>query len=283
MVHSQVEESKRKMLSTAFHICDLIACLELFTDEFLPEQWSFRKGAVNTLEARAARPVEDPPFTRARTACTWLNGRLKIHAFCDASERAYDAVAYLPTEATNHYPVVNFVTAKKAPPMRDERRSARRVTVAVTTEARSISLVLRSTAAWKSFSHCQRFIRNCRMPLKPVRTVESQQLNSERQKARGCEWPRWEPSVQNSRRCRGRGVTSRPVGSVGWTLSWMRWDAGGPRFDNGIDQTLPRAAATRWDHQYAAALRQQYWVLKGRAQVMKVNGTVLLRGVQQPD
>ncbi|XP_003369459.1 hypothetical protein Tsp_04875 [Trichinella spiralis] len=73
MVHSQGEESKRKMLSTAFHICDLIACLELFTDEFLPEQWSFREGAVDALEARAARPVKDPPSTRARTACTWLS------------------------------------------------------------------------------------------------------------------------------------------------------------------------------------------------------------------
>ncbi|KRY27676.1 hypothetical protein T01_15159 [Trichinella spiralis] len=78
----------------------------------------------------------------------------------------------------------------------NKQQSAQRVTVAVTTEARSSFIGPEKYGCVEKLfcitQHCQQFIRNCRMP--------------------------------NSRRCRGRGVSSRPVGSVGCTLSWMKRD-----------------------------------------------------------
>ncbi|KRZ88518.1 hypothetical protein T08_9134 [Trichinella sp. T8] len=126
MVNSPGGESKRSLLSTAFRVFDPVGCLAPFTvrakmflqtlwqrgtswDEPLPhdvmEQWRRWKQELPHLSKirlpRALIPVALGQVTR-----------LEIHAFCDASEKAYGAVAYMRIETTNHHTVVNFVTSK---------------------------------------------------------------------------------------------------------------------------------------------------------------------------
>ncbi|XP_003382158.1 putative integrase core domain protein [Trichinella spiralis] len=126
MVNSPGGESKRSLLSTAFRVFDPVGCLAPFTvrakmflqtlwqrgtswDEPLPhdvmEQWRRWKQELPHLSRirlpRALVPVALDQVTR-----------LEIHAFCDASEKAYGAVAYMRIETMNHHTVVNFVTSK---------------------------------------------------------------------------------------------------------------------------------------------------------------------------
>ncbi|KRY21777.1 Gamma-tubulin complex component 4 [Trichinella patagoniensis] len=126
MVNSPSGESKRSLLSTAFRVFDPVGCLAPFTvrakmflqtlwqrgtswDEPLPhdvmEQWRRWKQELPHLSKirlpRALVPVALGQVTR-----------LEIHAFCDSSEKAYGAVAYMRIETTNHHSVVNFVTSK---------------------------------------------------------------------------------------------------------------------------------------------------------------------------
>ncbi|KRX86447.1 hypothetical protein T4E_10538 [Trichinella pseudospiralis] len=125
-VNSPSGESKRSLLSTAFRVFDPVGCLAPFTvrakmflqtlwqrgtswDEPLPhdvmEQWRRWKQELPHLSKirlpRALVPVALGQVTR-----------LEIHAFCDSSEKAYGAVAYMRIETTNHHSVVNFVTSK---------------------------------------------------------------------------------------------------------------------------------------------------------------------------
>ncbi|KRZ56324.1 hypothetical protein T02_10589 [Trichinella nativa] len=123
---SRCLSTKRSLLSTAFRVFDPVGCLAPFTvrakmflqtlwqrgtswDEPLPhdvmEQWRRWKQELPDLSKirlpRALVPVALGQVTR-----------LEIHAFCDASEKAYGAVAYMRIETTNHHTVVNFVTSK---------------------------------------------------------------------------------------------------------------------------------------------------------------------------
>ncbi|KRX48311.1 hypothetical protein T09_7139, partial [Trichinella sp. T9] len=113
-------------MHTAFRVFDPVGCLAPFTvrakmflqtlwqrgtswDEPLPhdvmKQWRRWKQELPDLSKiclpRALVPVALGQVTR-----------LEIHAFCDASEKAYGAVAYMRIETTNQHTVVNFVTSK---------------------------------------------------------------------------------------------------------------------------------------------------------------------------
>ncbi|KRY46071.1 hypothetical protein T03_16867, partial [Trichinella britovi] len=126
-------ESKRSLLSVAFRVFDPVGCLAPFTvrakmflqtlwqrgtswDEPLPhdvmKQWRRWKQELPDLSKiclpRALVPVALGHVTR-----------LEIHAFCDASEKAYGAVAYMRIETRNLHTVVNFVTSKTRPFVRN--------------------------------------------------------------------------------------------------------------------------------------------------------------------
>ncbi|KRY17347.1 hypothetical protein T12_7757, partial [Trichinella patagoniensis] len=119
-------DTKRRMLSTASGIFDPIGCLAPFLvrakilfqslwetgvdwDEPLPEE-------VNRLWIDWKRELDDLPLVRFPRALVSvpLNQakRIELHAFCDASERAYGAVVYLRVETAFGSTRVNLVAAK---------------------------------------------------------------------------------------------------------------------------------------------------------------------------
>ncbi|KRY45762.1 hypothetical protein T03_6334 [Trichinella britovi] len=106
MGNSPGGESKRSLLSTAFRVFDPVGCLAPFTVRakmFLQTlRWKQELPDLSKIcLPRALIPVALGQVTR-----------LEIHAFSDASEKAYGAVAYMRIETTNQHTVVNFVTSK---------------------------------------------------------------------------------------------------------------------------------------------------------------------------
>ncbi|KRZ77838.1 hypothetical protein T10_7615 [Trichinella papuae] len=126
MVNGQGGESKRTMLSTAFHLIDPVGCLAPFTvrakmllqtlwqpktswDEPLPhdvkEQWRrWKQELPDLLNLRLPRALVPVVLGQVKG--------LELHVFCDATEKAYGAVAYIRIEATNHHTVVYIAAAK---------------------------------------------------------------------------------------------------------------------------------------------------------------------------
>ncbi|KRY49296.1 Histone H2A [Trichinella britovi] len=268
VVDSPGGESKRSLLSTAFHVFDPV-------------------GQVT---------------------------RLEIHAFCDASEKAYGAVAYMRIETTNQHTVVNFVTSKTrvAPirrltlprlelmgalvaarlpiaedtsPMRDER-SEQRVTVGVTAHVECNSIgPERYGCVERHFcitAYCQRFVRNCRLP------AEARQSGAltvaELRKAEGT-------SELQALTLKGRVVATSRLSRLDPFVDEEGFMRVGGRLENAelpshmkhpvilpgdhaLTMGLIRRCHARQLHagttHTLAILRQQYWVLKGRTQVKKV-------------
>ncbi|KRZ59301.1 hypothetical protein T02_15048 [Trichinella nativa] len=119
-------DTKRQMLSTASGIFDPIGCLAPFLvqakilfqslwetgadwDEPLPEE-------VNRPWIDWKRELDDLPLVRFPRALVSVPldqvKQIELHAFCDASERAYGAVAYLRVETASGATRVNLVAAK---------------------------------------------------------------------------------------------------------------------------------------------------------------------------
>ncbi|KRZ01244.1 hypothetical protein T11_439 [Trichinella zimbabwensis] len=119
-------DSKRQMLRTASSIFDLIGVLAPFTvrakilfqslwqlgvswDETLPDD-------VNCLWVKWKQELKELPLInvpRAVVPVTLAQARrVELHAFCDASERAYGAVVYLRVETASRSARVNLVVAK---------------------------------------------------------------------------------------------------------------------------------------------------------------------------
>ncbi|KRX13020.1 hypothetical protein T07_13210 [Trichinella nelsoni] len=118
VVSSQGGESKRSLISTAFYVFERVGCLAPFTvrakmfDETLWQRGTLRWKQELLDLSKICLPRALVPVALGQVT------RLEIHAFCDASEKAYAAVAYMRIETTNHHTMVNFVTSKtRVPPI----------------------------------------------------------------------------------------------------------------------------------------------------------------------
>ncbi|KRZ70324.1 hypothetical protein T10_9555 [Trichinella papuae] len=243
-------DTKRKLLSTASGIFDPIGCLAPFLvrakilfqslwekgldwDEPLPEDverpWSAWKRELGDLSLiRLPRALVPVPLDQAK--------RIELHAFCDASERAYGTVVYLRVETSFGSARVSLAAAKtRVAPVK--RLSLPRLELmGALTAARLIRYVqgalrldIRSLSCWSDSEVTLAWIRSAASQWKPFvrnRVEEIQQLV--------------EPTCW--RHCPGKSnpadVLSRGASLKGLAKKSCWWQ--GPRWLAGPTETWPQ-------------------------------------------
>ncbi|KRZ08542.1 hypothetical protein T11_16111 [Trichinella zimbabwensis] len=283
------QDSKRQLLSTASRVFDPVGCLAPFTvmakipfqslwqlrvswDEPLPEDverhWNRWKRDMAELSLiRVPRALV--PVTLAQV--NWI----ELHAFCDASERAYGAVVYLRLETSGRLTLVNFITAKThvAPVKRlnlprleimgallaaqGEERTTRHATLAVMMEIEKL---------FRISAYC---LRNLDAAGAKGRVQSRNQNTPQGGPSDGAQPHRPARSLPNESRmlCMGSRLENADLPAS------MRHPAIFPG-KHELTMGLIRRYHLRQLHartdQMLATLRQHYWVPKGRRQVKKV-------------